>query len=220
MTTELPLFPLHTVFFPRMLMPLHIFEDRYKVMIEYCMRHSRPFGIVLIRSGHEVGGPAEPFDIGTRAEILRVIEMEDHTKHIIVRGLDRFIIRGLRETEPYLVGEVEEFPLITEGVDEALLARVEIRFYRYLRLLKEAQGLSITINKLPEDAEGVAWMVAWGLQVDLAERQGLLSLPRLQDILLKEEALLRKEVEILQMLTLEQVKRRMPPAEMGYLSFN
>jgi hypothetical protein len=87
-------------------------------------------------------------------------------------------------------------------------------------LLKEAQGLSITINNLPEDAEGVAWMVAWGLQVDLAERQGLLSLPRLQDILLKEEALLRKEVEILQMLTLEQVKRRMPPAEMGYLSFN
>ncbi len=41
--------------------------------------------------------------------------MEDHTKHIIVRGLDRFIIRGLRETEPYLVGEVDEFPLLTEA---------------------------------------------------------------------------------------------------------
>ena len=55
---ELPLFPLPTVLFPGMALPLHVFEERYKLMIGECIRDSRPFGVVLIKSGPEVGGDA------------------------------------------------------------------------------------------------------------------------------------------------------------------
>ena len=54
---QLDLFPLHTVLFPHMRLPLHVFEPRYRVMIRACIDEERPFGVALIRSGDEVGGP-------------------------------------------------------------------------------------------------------------------------------------------------------------------
>jgi len=66
---QLDLFPLHTVLFPHMRLPLHIFEPRYRVMIRACIDEERPFGVALIRSGEEVGGPAEPHGVGTTARI-------------------------------------------------------------------------------------------------------------------------------------------------------
>ena len=66
---QLRLFPLRTVLFPGMPLPLHIFEDRYKLMIGECVRDEVPFGVVLIRQGAEVGGPARVYPIGTVARI-------------------------------------------------------------------------------------------------------------------------------------------------------
>lgn len=220
MSLTLPLFPLHTVFFPRMVLPLHVFEPRYQLLVQYCQENMRPFGIVLIRSGQEVGGPAEPYDVGTRAEILRVTELEDGSKHIIVRGTERFVIRSLSHTQPYLVAEVDDYPLEAGDMDDTLVVRAEVLFFRYLRLFKEVEGLSISISNLPEDPEGIAWMIAWGLQVDLAKRQETLSLPSLNRILEFEEALLRREIDILEMLGSEEVQRRKPPEEMGTISPN
>ncbi len=92
---RLPLFPLSTVLFPRMVLPLHIFEERYKTMLRYCDEQDEPFGIVLIREGEEVGAPAEPYSIGTEAHILRVSDLEDERKLIVVQGRDRFRIREI-----------------------------------------------------------------------------------------------------------------------------
>ena len=65
----LPLFPLNTVLFPNMVLPLHVFEERYKLMINTCLAQDKPFGVVLIYSGTEAGGPAVPHSVGTVARI-------------------------------------------------------------------------------------------------------------------------------------------------------
>ena len=68
---ELPIFPLGTVLFPGMPLPLHIFEERYKRMIGRCLDGDRAFGVTLLKSGREVGGPAIPHEVGTIARIVQ-----------------------------------------------------------------------------------------------------------------------------------------------------
>lgn len=65
----LPLFPLNTVLFPEGVLPLKVFETRYIDMVRDCMKKDAPFGVVLIKSGQEVGAAAEPEDVGCLAHI-------------------------------------------------------------------------------------------------------------------------------------------------------
>ncbi|MBF6600779.1 MAG: LON peptidase substrate-binding domain-containing protein [Dehalococcoidia bacterium] len=74
---DLRLFPLQTVLFPGMRLPLHIFEERYKIMVRECIDEDAPFGVVLIRSGAEVGGGAIPHDVGTTARIIQVEYLDE-----------------------------------------------------------------------------------------------------------------------------------------------
>ena len=69
MTDWLPLFPLKTVLFPDGVLPLKVFEARYIDMVRECMKNNAPFGVVLIKSGQEVGAAAEPEEIGCLARI-------------------------------------------------------------------------------------------------------------------------------------------------------
>ncbi|HVL39075.1 MAG TPA: LON peptidase substrate-binding domain-containing protein, partial [Fimbriimonadaceae bacterium] len=69
---EMPLFPLNTVLFPYATVQLHVFEDRYRDLVRNCIEFDRPFGIVLIRNGDEVGGQAEPYMVGTAVRIVQV----------------------------------------------------------------------------------------------------------------------------------------------------
>ena len=104
---ELPLFPLNSVLFPSATLPLHIFEERYKKMVNLCLERNSPFGVLLIRSGSEVGEAAETLEIGTTARIVRVQHLDAGRMNLICRGEQRFrLSRQVSET-PYLVGEVE-----------------------------------------------------------------------------------------------------------------
>src|SRR5206468_11650777 len=85
----LPLFPLHTVLFPGMALPLHIFEARYRLMINECLSASTPFGIVLIDAGHEVGEPAVPHTIATTAHIAGAARLPDGRLNMEVVGQQR-----------------------------------------------------------------------------------------------------------------------------------
>jgi Lon protease-like protein len=217
---SLPLFPLNIVLFPRMLIPLHVFEDRYKALIDYCSGHDRVFGIVLIREGLEVGGPATPHAIGTKAQILRVEELDEGRKHVIVRGTERFTTRRLHTEGPYLVADADEYPLEAGGFNQRLLAQTEMAFYRYLRLLKEAQGITVSISNLPDDPEGIAWMIGWGLQSNLVVKQQLLAVQTLQELLEQEYQFIEGEIRVLQVLAAEATKRRAPSEHLGHISFN
>src|SRR5919206_5035298 len=107
MERELPLFPLHVVLFPGMRLPLHIFEDRYKLMIGTCMVTDETFGVALIRSGQEVGGPAEVFRVGTTARIASMERLPQGRMNLVVVGGERFRIVERLQTQPYLLGSVE-----------------------------------------------------------------------------------------------------------------
>src|SRR2546427_13232822 len=98
---ELPLFPLNTVLFLGATLPLHIFEERYKEMIGVCLQQKAPFGVLLIRKSREVGAPAEPFDVGTTAHILKVEHLEEGRMNLICLGAHGFrVLRSLRD-DPY-----------------------------------------------------------------------------------------------------------------------
>src|SRR3712207_3404751 len=110
MERALPLFPLRVVLFPGMRLPLHIFEDRYKLMIGTCMVTDRTFGVALIRSGSEVGGPAEVHPIGTTARIVEVERLPEGRLNLVAVGVDRFEIVERYADQPYASGLVRLLP--------------------------------------------------------------------------------------------------------------
>jgi Lon protease-like protein len=108
---KVPIFPLNLVLFPGGLVPLNIFEDRYKTMVQRLLVDRERFGIALVKEGRAERGPATPYSIGTMARIIQIEEQATGNYHMVVRGEDRFRISSLdRKSEPYLVGEVELFP--------------------------------------------------------------------------------------------------------------
>lgn len=139
---ELPLFPLHSVLFPGVALPLHIFEERYRQMVAHCIERGEPFGVVLIRDGREVGGGQLSLaDVGTTAIIRKAGRYPDGKLDILTIGARRFRIGEIdADRQPYLVGDVE---ILSEPIGERaearrLGARIGRRFLRYLDLLAPA----------------------------------------------------------------------------------
>jgi Lon protease-like protein len=94
------------VLFPGMRMPLHIFEERYRVMVRECVEEDAPFGVVAIRAGAEVGGGAIPHSMGTTTRITQVEYLDDGRMNIFTIGAQRFRIDELKTEKPYLAAEV------------------------------------------------------------------------------------------------------------------
>src|ERR1700694_5679572 len=105
----LPLFPLEqVVLFPGMSLPLRIFEERYKVMMGACQVTDQLFGVLLIRSGSEVGEPARPERVGCTARMLRIDRLPDGRMTILTIGEQRSRLQGSARVMPegYLEGDV------------------------------------------------------------------------------------------------------------------
>lgn len=197
---ELPLFPLNTVLFPGQLLPLHIFEDRYRLMIRRCLAEDTAFGVVLIRRGQEVSQMAEPHSVGTIARIVESAHLPDGTMNIISVGTERFRIRRLLYDQPYLRGEVENFPVpdpVDPAVESRLSEQVRSQVTRYIGLIAEAAGLKIQVNEMPATPKQVGYLAAIALQIDNDEKQALLSSDSLNHILTTETALLNRENALL-----------------------
>jgi Lon protease-like protein len=200
MVTELPLFPLNTVLFPRMVLPLHIFEERYKQMVADCLESRSPFGVALIESGEEVGGPAVPYAVGTTAEIARVERLEEGRMNLVTVGRKRFRIVDHIHTKPYIVARVEWWPLEPcepEALEEQA-QRVAALFAEYFRLQNLLAGGWRRSVGLPGDPERLADLVGWRLDVEMPRKQELLEAPTVCDRLEREAALLGEEIVSLQ----------------------
>src|SRR4051812_34656369 len=104
-----------------MALPLYIFEERYKVMISECVAESRPFGVVLIRTGNEVGETGTLHEIGTTAHVTQVENLDDGRMNIAALGYSRFRIQKTHNTRPFLTGIVEDFPLEDQANPKAKL---------------------------------------------------------------------------------------------------
>ena len=170
---ELPLFPLQTVLFPGMRLPLHIFEDRYKLMIGTCMVTDQTFGVALIRSGLEVGGPAEVCAVGTTARIIQIDRLQDGRMNLVTVGVDRFRIIERYDDQPYARGRVELLPDLGTPVPDGLAARVASLYRRFLL----GQGVSeerLEALELPDEPLALSYLVAATLRAGARERQRLL----------------------------------------------
>ena len=173
---RLPLFPLRTVLFPHTTLPLHIFEERYKLMIGRCIEQRSPFGVVLIRSGEEAGGPAEPHEIGTTARVTQAQRLPDGKMNLVAYGERRFRILALDTSEAYLQGDVELLDSDdgdASGVAEAA-AHVAALFNEHLRLVLAISGQWIRRLDLPSNAATLADYVAGNAELPQDEKQALL----------------------------------------------
>jgi Lon protease-like protein len=157
----LRLFPLQTVLFPGMRMPLHIFEDRYRTMIRECIEEDAPFGVLLIREGPEVGGGAVPFNVGTTARITQCEYLEDGRMNIFTIGSHRFRIEKINTDRDYLTGDVE-FVDQSPPTDaaHALMPRARELFDEYLRTYLAMSDQWLRGVTLPEDPAEAADYIA------------------------------------------------------------
>lgn len=192
---DLPLFPLNTVLFPGMVLPLHIFEERYKLMVNHCLERERPFGVLLIREGKEAGGPAVPYRVGTTALIAGLNRLDGGQMNIVTIGSERFRLRGFRRDQPFLVGDAEPWPLTGDATEQAKdqVGPIRALFRQYLTLLAQAEGHKMEIEEVPTDPRTLALLVAIGLQLPMHQKQRLLAQPTIPQILLWERAIMRRE---------------------------
>jgi Lon protease-like protein len=102
----LPMFPLGTVLFPYGLLPLHVFEPRYRVMIRHVMDGDHEFGVVLIERGSEVGGGDVRFDTGTIARVVQAAELPDGGYALATVGMSRVRVTRWLPDDPYPHAEV------------------------------------------------------------------------------------------------------------------
>ena len=172
---RLPLFPLNVVLFPGGYLPLHIFEERYRLMMRHCLDGDRRFGVVLISSGSEVGGPAAPESVGTVAVIDEVRTLDDGRMLIGVEGERRFRIVEIVEQLPYVIAEV--MPL--EGgnspvVDENLIAEVRQAAKQHIQMFMALRGEWIEQPVLPTDPVQLWYSVGSQLQGEVIGKQGIL----------------------------------------------
>lgn len=188
---DLRLFPLQTVLFPGMRLPIHIFEERYKVMIRECIEEDAPFGVLLTKSGVEAGGAAVPHDIGTTARILQVEYLEDGRMNLFTVGQRRFRIVTLNTTQPYLRGEVALIDQHPAGDGApALMPRAQALFDDYLKTYLALGDQWTRGVYLPGDPGEAADYIAARLDVAQPLKQELLEQ-------LAPEARLARELEVI-----------------------
>ncbi len=188
---ELPLFPLHLVLFPGRPLPLHLFEPRYRQMLKDCLAGDRCFGVVAIKSGREVGGGADVYDVGTIARVDAVDARADGRYDIVTRGTTRFRVRELLNDKAYLRGDVEPLEEAPCEPDAKRLANDILNLLGpYLTSLGAPDSV---LEKLPRDPAELGWLAAAFVQIEVPEQQRLLELPTPAERLEATRAILRRE---------------------------
>jgi Lon protease-like protein len=162
--TRLPMFPLSAVLFPHADMPLHVFEPRYRALMQDCLAGDRRFGVVLIERGSEVGGGDERCALGTRCVILREVELPDGRWLLEVRGESVIEVEQWLPDDPYPVALVTE-PLPVPGLEDpaTVLGKAIQRVRRARALLAEQGGAAALPPDLSLDGGGDAEVASWQL---------------------------------------------------------
>ncbi len=229
MTELLPLFPLSAVLFPGMRLPLHIFEERYRLLVQDLAAQPEPrrFGLIAIRKGREVGadGITALHEIGCVATVRQITPRDDGRYDLAAVGTERFRLLRVDDSLPYFQGEVEllgddlaaetaafaETGPDREGADvdpgsvaQALAfttSRVQAGFRSYLNALADRGGGVISVADLPDEPVLLSYVVGAAMIIDLPERQSLLAAPSALDRLRLERSLLARETAILRATT-------------------
>jgi Lon protease-like protein len=204
-----------------MVLPLHIFEERYKLMVERCLEDEQPFGIVLIREGKEVGEGAAPYRVGTTAIIAGVSRLEDGRMNLVTVGSDRFRLREVRHDLPYLVGSADPWPIAGAETKWARETAGPVRalFRQYVDLLAQAEGHEIKVDEVPTEPQSLALLVAVALRLPMVQKQRLLDQPTVAHMLLAERKLMQREHLLLDYIISTQ-EEQWEGGYSGYLARN
>ncbi|RMF01257.1 MAG: hypothetical protein D6768_10995 [Chloroflexi bacterium] len=202
---QIPLFPLNTVLFPGRLLPLHIFEERYKAMVKQCLDNYNSFGVVLAKTQKAVVSNVsnvyydDLYTVGTTAQITAVENLENGRMNLIVVGQERFKIKNIwPSSQDFLVGKVDPFPMRdahdSAGIDTRILrARVE----QYVRYLDMASAEDLSNPDLPTDPKALAYLACGVMQSSLVDKQQLLAIDTLRELVTKTATIIDRENKIL-----------------------
>ncbi|MGW2822626.1 LON peptidase substrate-binding domain-containing protein [Streptomyces sp. NPDC001443] len=228
-TVRLPLFPLNSVLFPGLVLPLSVFEERYRAMMRELLKtpedEPRRFAVVTIRDGHEVApsapgmpdptavperGPAAGFGtdpakafhgIGCIADAATIRERENGTFEVLATGTTRVRLVSVDASGPFLTAELEELPEEPGDGAGALAEGVLRAFKQYQKRLAGARERSLTTGaELPDEPSVVSYLVAAAIMLDTPAKQRLLQAPDTASRLREELKLLRSETAIIRNL--------------------
>lgn len=172
--TTLPMFPLGSVLFPSMILPLHVFEPRYRALVDDCVADNGEFGVVLIERGSEVGGGDVRTDVGTVAQVLEIERFDDGRCALAAVGTSRFRVNRWLDDDPYPRAEVTDWD---DPAPESLdLDEVDALFRRALALAAELGEAPAPMDvELAEDAGLATFQMAALAPLGPADRQVLLA---------------------------------------------
>lgn len=215
---ELPLFPLNLVLFPMQSLALHVFEERYKLMIQHCIDTDSPFGVVLLEQGAAEEGrsrvEAKPRNIGCTAHISQVQKLADGRMNIIVVGRERFKVLEFKHDKPYFEGLVEHFPLspTAQPIPATTIDGLNRCVTRYLQVLQKAGRVQPGKRKLPGDPLTLASLAAVLLHdVAVSQRQSLLEAEDLGVLFEDLRSLYRREIVLLDAMLSEPQDDQIAP---------
>lgn len=175
----LPMFPLGSVLFPGVSVPLTVFEDRYRALVHHLLRVEDPtqrlFGTVGIREGYEVGdhGAQSLYRVGVKVLLTEVEAHTDGTFSCVAVGLERIALERLETSGPFPVGHVEERPEPAGEVDEHVVERARAVFTAYRAALADLRADPYS-GALPRDPSYLSWTLAACAPLPMPERQALL----------------------------------------------
>ena len=199
------MFPLGTVLFPGLSVPLHVFEDRYRALVHHLLRVPDPvdrvFGSVAIREGYEVGdhGNQSLYRVGCRIRMTEVEAHPDGTFDLVGVGLDRIALDRLDTRGPYPVGHVTARPDATPPVPAEVVERARVMFTAYRSVLAQVRG-DLLPTELPQDPTYLSWTLAALAPLPMPDRQELLEAEDATARLLLVTDLLRGELRAMNVI--------------------
>ena len=201
MTERLPVFPLHTVLFPGDLLPLHIFEPRYRLMLSQCVTRDPCFGVVLTKRGSEVGDRPEIHQTGTSATVVEQASLPDGRSNLLVKGVRRFQVLESDWDESYMVAAIrwcDAHDSTASGTGlQNEVTHIRDLLDRYLDAYNQVTGQRIKFRDFGDEPCAFAYRVASTLPMPLESRQRLLEVRPPDQLLSLLEKMVRYETSLL-----------------------
>lgn len=200
------MFPLGTVLVPGMVLPLHVFEPRYRQLMHDCLAGEPEFGVVLIERGSEVGGGDVRTDVGTVARILRADELPDGRFAVAAVGVRRLRVTAWLDDDPYPRADVADWPDEDDEADRTAAREglgpggdITALLRRAAALLTELGEATVPVDvELADDPLLASYQVVAIAPLGLLDRQALLAAPSAGARTARLRELLPDAVELLQ----------------------
>jgi Lon protease-like protein len=174
---EIPLFPLpNLVVFPHIVVPLHIFEERYKLMINGCVDRDEVFGLILLRAGADDETEDTIHRVGVSARIVEVERLDEGRMNILCEGESRFRVLRFTQQTPFWKGAVDLFEDTEQQAPESLYEQVADLYRTVANISAQVGGTQQSELILPESGTDLSYMLSYVLDIDWEEKQKLLEM--------------------------------------------